>query len=240
MRIAKANINPSDRSGFQRCDPQGRCIFESLSRFFLGIVLNIQPLRQNGLNRRRGASFKSKWERHRALVWALAIIACHSACGYHVRSSVGTLPQGIQSIGIPTFKNLTNQYKIEQLISSAVLKEFSLRTRARVNSSKSGVDAVLLGEIRNVSSTPVTFGTQTEGSQTYASAFLVNVSISVKLMRLKDSSIIWQKEDYFYRDRYELNSQVRDFFSEENPALERLSRAFASDLVSTILNNSKP
>ncbi len=170
----------------------------------------------------------------------LGIVLICSACGYRVRGSVGRLPSGVQSLGIPTFRNLTTQYKIEQLISSAVLKEFTLRTRIPVNSSDSGVDSVLLGEIRNISSVPVTFGTQTIGSQTFGSAFLVTVQIGVKLVRLKDSTVIWQNDDFKYSERYVLNANVRDFFSEENPALERLARNFADSLVSTMLDRSTP
>jgi hypothetical protein len=146
----------------------------------------------------------------------------------------------VQSLGIPTFRNLTPQYKIEQLITRAVLKEFSTRTRATVNSSSSGVDMVLEGEIRNVSSSPVTFGTQTEGSQTTGSAFLVTVQMSVKLKRLRDSAVIWQNDDFLYRERYVLNSSVRDFFFEENPALERLAKSFAARLASEILGRTRP
>jgi hypothetical protein len=141
----------------------------------------------------------------------------------------------VKSIGVPTFRNLTTQYKVEQFITSAVLKELSIRTKARVNSSGSGVDAVLLGEIQGVDSSPVTFG-----DQTFGSAFMVNVRMSAKLVRTKDSTVIWQKSDYFYRERYVLNSVVRDFFSEENPALERLAKNFAADLVSVILENKNP
>jgi hypothetical protein len=164
-------------------------------------------------------------------LWLLAMSMLLSACGYRIRSAVGSLPHEIQSIGIPTFENLTSQYKIEQMISSAVLKEFSLRTTIPVNSSESGVDSVLLGEIREVSSTPVTFGLETFGN-----AFLVTVRMSARLKRLRDSSIIWQNEEYIYHERYILNSKVRDFFSEENPALNRLAKDFAASLVSTILN----
>jgi hypothetical protein len=144
----------------------------------------------------------------------------------------------MQSLGIPTFRNHTGQFKIEQIISGAVLKEFSIRTKARVNSDSSGVESVLLGEILNVSSIPVTFGSQTTESQTFGSAFLVTVQISAKLMRLRDSAVIWQNENFLFRERYVLNSNVRDFFSEENPALERLSRNFAASLASAILDRS--
>jgi len=169
----------------------------------------------------------------------LGIFLTFSACGYRVRSSVGKLPSEAQSLGIPTFRNMTTQFKIEQLISRAVLQEFSARTRSTVNSSGSGVDLVLLGEIYNVSSIPVTFGTQT-GSPTSGSAFLVTVQMNVRLMRLQDSSIVWQNNSFLFRERYVLNSDVRDFFSEENPALERLARNFAASLASSILDSQKP
>jgi len=182
------------------------------------------------------ASKKRTMDARVALLLGIALICW--ACGYHVRGSVGKLPSGAQSLGIPTFRNLTNQYRIEQLISSAVIKEFSLRTRVPVNSSSSGVDCVLLGEIKSVSSVPVAFSTQQ--GQTFASAFLVTVQIGVKLKRLKDDAIIWQNQDFQYRERYVLNSRVQDFFSEENPALQRLAQNFAASLVSDILDPSKP
>lgn len=165
----------------------------------------------------------------------IIILLASPGCGYRIHSAVGDLPLGIKSLGVPTFRNLTTQNKVEQLISSAVLQEFSTRTKAKINSSNSGVDAVMLGEILDVSSSPVTFG-----DQTFGSAFMVNVRISAKLVNTKDSTVIWQKNDFLYRERYVLNSVVRDFFSEENPALERLARDFASSLVSTILEHRKP
>ena len=170
--------------------------------------------------------------------WALILV--FTGCGYRVRSSQGNLPQGIQSIGIPTFQNLTGQYKIEQIISRAVLREFSLRTRIPVNSSRTDVEAVLLGDILSMSSTPVTFGTERVGSQTFGSTFMVTVRINAKLVRLKDSAVIWHNDSFLYRETYVLNASVRDFFSEENPALERLARDFAASLASLILDRPTP
>jgi hypothetical protein len=144
---------------------------------------------------------------------------------------VQTLPKGIESLGIPTFKNLSPQFKLEQRVSAAVLKEFSTRTRLPVSPASSGVDAVLLGEIRSVSSSPVTFG-----SDTFGSAFLITVQMSVRLVKSKDSSVIWQNGNFLYRERYVLNNKLPDFFSEDNPALDRMANDFAASLVSAILN----
>lgn len=152
-------------------------------------------------------------------------------CGYRVRSSVRKLPSGVESLGIPTFQNHTPEYKLEQRLSSALIKEFSTRTRIPISSNSAGVDAALLGEIISVSSSPVTFG-----GDTYGSAFLITVQISAKLVRLKDSAVLWEDDNFLYRERYVLNSNIQEFFFEANPALDRLARAFAASLASTILN----
>jgi hypothetical protein len=158
------------------------------------------------------------------------ILLCLAACGYHVTGSAGNLPAGIHSIGIPTFKNSTREYKVEQQMTAAVLKEFALRARVPVNSRSTGVDAVLQGEIRNLSSSPVTFGVNT-----FASAFLVTVEISVKLVRVKDGVVLYENPDFSFQAQYELNTSVSQFFSEENAAVERLARDFAAALASSVL-----
>jgi hypothetical protein len=162
---------------------------------------------------------------------SLLLLTSIPGCGYHVSSSVGNLPAGIQSLAIPTFKNLSPQYKLEQRLTAAVLKEFSTRTRVPVGSNPNTVDAVLKGEIRNISSTPVTFGPDSFGS-----AFLVTVQISVQLVRSNDGKVMWENPDFLYRERYVLTGKSTDFFSEEGPALDRLARDFASSLASTLLN----
>lgn len=161
-------------------------------------------------------------------------------CGYRVRSSVGSLPEGIQSIGIPAFENLTTEFKVEQILTDAVLHEFNRRTRIRVDPNDSGVDAVLRGRLLSVQSSPVTFDSSSLGS-----AYSVSVDVNVQLVRLKDSKVLWQSKNFTFRERYALNSEVDDFFNEENPALARLARSFAESLVGLILespslDSSKP
>jgi hypothetical protein len=93
------------------------------------------------------------------------------------------------------------------------------------------VDAVLVGEIGSVNASPVAFG-----ADGFASTFLVTVQMHVKLVKVKDSSVLWENSNFLFRERYLLNSVVKDFFSEENPALDRLAHDFAASLVSIILS----
>ena len=183
-------------------------------------------IRTDGTRHKPGGSI---WTKMAAAGLALLMVA---GCGYKVHSSVQNLPGGIRSLGIPTFSNLTPQYKVEQQITRAVLNEFSTRTRISINSSSSGVDGVLTGEIRSFNSSPVIYGTDTFGS-----AFLVTVGMAVKLTRLSDGAVLWENPNYVYSERYVLNTKITDFFSEENPALERLARDFAAALASTVLSH---
>jgi len=161
---------------------------------------------------------------------SISLLLFPAACGYRLVSAVQILPGGVRSLGIPTFINTTRQYKLEQVITEAVLQEFFLRTRVPVNSDASGVDAVFQGVIRDMRSSPVSF--DKEG---FASEFLVTVQISAKLVRVRDGAVLWQNPDFVYQNRYVLNSRVTEFFSEENAALGRLARDFAASLASTVL-----
>ncbi len=161
----------------------------------------------------------------------LCLVVSLSACGYKVQSSVKVLPSGSRSLGIPTFNNSTSQYRIEQRITSAVLKEFSERTSVPVNSKNAGVDAVLQGDIRLISQSPVTYAVDA-----YGSAFVVTVAVAVKLIRTSDSAVLWENPDFLFTERYVLTSKVTDYFSQEGPALDRLARDFAASLASTVLS----
>ncbi len=187
---------------------------------------------------RKGTIFD--FSRFHKLIFLLWMTLFCSACGYRIRNAVAEFPAGIESIGIPTFVNSTSQYKIEQLITAAVLNEFRIRTRAPVNSSRKNMDSVLLGEIRDVSSVPVAFGTQEIGNRTFGSAFLVTVRVSVKWVRARDNAVLWHNDDFLHTERYVLNSNIHDFFSEENPALQRLASDLAGRLAGSILDRSTP
>jgi len=160
-----------------------------------------------------------------------------SGCGYRVRSAVGQLPGGAESIGIPTFRNLTGEPEIEQIITRAILREFTARTRRRVNSSDSNADLVLSGEIKEVNAVPVTFGAQNSGELTFSSAFQITVRIGAKLVRRHDSTVVWENENFVFRERYLLNSDMRDFFAGDNPAFERLARNFAAALAGMVFSH---
>jgi outer membrane lipopolysaccharide assembly protein LptE/RlpB len=162
-----------------------------------------------------------------------AILVCTVAagCGYHTGGHAVTLPENVQTIAIPAFANQTQTFKIEQMLTAAVVREMSTRTHYHiVNEPSEAADATLKGTVLSTSSTPLTYDSTTGR----ASSVLVMVSMSVSLSQ-RDGKILYQNPAYFFREQYQVSSENPSFFEEDTPALERLSREFARTLVSNIL-----
>jgi outer membrane lipopolysaccharide assembly protein LptE/RlpB len=154
-----------------------------------------------------------------------------TACGYHTGGHAVTIPEGIQTIAIPGFVNGTQNYKIEQRLTAAVVREMITRTHYHiVNEASSDADATLSGTVLGTSFTPLTYDSQTGRT---ASA-MVGVSMKVSLTD-KKGKVLYENPSYVFREQYQVSQTLNSFFQEDSPALDRLSREFARTVVSDIL-----
>jgi hypothetical protein len=160
----------------------------------------------------------------------ILILAC-AGCGYHVAGRTGNVPASIQSIDVPTFKNETSRFKVEQQVTAAVVRELLTRTKfkVRANEKPGDADAVLRGTITGFSAYPVVL---VNGS---ANA-LVNVRVKVSLIDQKTKKVLYENADLIFRDQYEISGNAANYFDESGPAVDRLSRSLAAALVSGILS----
>lgn len=167
--------------------------------------------------------------------WISAMIALTAVsitgCGYHVAGRLSGAPAEWRSIAIPAFQNDTTHDRIEQRFTEAVIREFIARTKYRIVQDPGSADAVLHGEILQIDTSPVLFNANT-GEVT---AMLVTVQVKVELDDAVSKKPVYQNSDMTFRDEYQISSDPRSFFNEEDPALGRMSRDFASHCVSTIL-----
>jgi hypothetical protein len=175
--------------------------------------------------------------KHRSILLLLAVLIlaalCNADCGgYHLANRAEGIPSHVRTIGIPTFKNFTQRYEIEQRLTQALVREFAEKSKFSISSADKGVDAVLRGEVTNMGAVPVIFGRETFGS-----VFLVFINCRVSLLNLKDNKILYQNNNVVFRDQYVLNSDVAQFFSEENSAIDRIAKDFASSLVASIMES---
>jgi len=116
-------------------------------------------------------------------------------------------------------------------MTNAVIREFATRTRFRVTpDSDRDADAVLHGTILKEVVSPLTYNTQTQQS----SSFLLTIVVSVTL-NARDGKILYENKNYVYREQYQSTTDLPTFIQEDPAAVQRLSRAFARQLVADVL-----
>lgn len=164
------------------------------------------------------------------LALTLAAAAC-GGCGYHVAGQSSNLPPDWKTIAVPAFTNDTTQYRIEQRFTEAVIRELISRTKYRVVQDQTSADAVLHGEVLTIETSPVLFDANT-GEVT---AMLVTVHTKVRLTDNHTQKAVYENNDMLFRDEYQISPDVKSFFQEEAPALERMSHDFASHLVADVV-----
>jgi outer membrane lipopolysaccharide assembly protein LptE/RlpB len=168
-----------------------------------------------------------------AILLAVSVLGLSSACGYGTGGRAARIPPEIRTIAIPTFVNQTQTYKVEQSVTSAIVKEFHSRTKFRVlHEEVTEADAVLRGTIASTQLAPLTYDSQTGR----ASSALVTVNLRVSLTD-RTGKILFDNPNYTFREQYQVSRDISSFFEEESLALERLSRDLARTLVADLLEN---
>jgi outer membrane lipopolysaccharide assembly protein LptE/RlpB len=153
-----------------------------------------------------------------------------SACGYHVAGRAANLPSEWKTIYIPAFKNDTTRYRIEQRFTEAVIRQFLQRTKYRIVQDPENADAVLTGEVLAIETAPMLFDATT-GQVTTS---LVTIHTKVVLTDKQSEKPVYENDDMVFRDEYQISSDVQSFFEEQDPAIERMARDFAAQLVSNV------
>jgi hypothetical protein len=154
-------------------------------------------------------------------------------CGYHVAGRTSALPSTWTTIAVPAFTNKTSYYRIEQIFAEATIHELLARTKYRVVQDPNAADGVLHGEITKLETAPLLFNQQTEQVTTV----LVTVHAKILLVDRQTKKTLYENDDVVLRDEYQISSDVKAFFQEENPAVRRMAADFASRAVADILEN---
>lgn len=164
--------------------------------------------------------------------WACyALLLAAAGCGYHTAGHAVQLPENVKTIAIPAFANQSNRYRIEQLLTASVVREFTTRTHYRLLTDPSeAADATLRGTVLGAGSSPLAYNTSTG----QVASVLIGVSVKISLVD-RHGKVLYENPSYLFREQYEVSQDLSSFFEEDSPALRRLSQDFARTLVSNIL-----
>lgn len=164
-------------------------------------------------------------------MFALAVILAATGCGYHTVGHAEALPPNIRTIAVPAFVSHSQTFRVEQLLTDAVIHEFNVRTQFHVvPDTRHDADAVLNATVLSATAAPLAYDSRTGR----AASALVTVSMQVTLTD-RHGKVVFQNPSYLFHDQYEISADLPSFFEEDSPAVDRLSRDFARTLVANIL-----
>lgn len=144
------------------------------------------------------------------------------------------LPDGIKRIAVPAFQFEPQgaRYRVASRFTDAVTREIIKRGRGlKVQGTREGADAVIEGTIRDFSFSGVLLDRAGR-----ARVYEVSITSAVTIRDLRNNKIIYDNQNFIFRDSFEFSQDPRSFFNEEDPAVERIARAFAESVVSAITN----
>jgi outer membrane lipopolysaccharide assembly protein LptE/RlpB len=174
-------------------------------------------------------------------ICSLLAVSIVAGCGYHVAGRNDSLPKTIHVIAVPAIENKTSSYRIEQRLTAATIHEFLARTNYKVVSAPESGDAVLRGTVVTVEAVPLLFtsipATATTPATTRATTMLVTMKCEVALTESTTQRILYHNDNFVFRNEYEISTDVKSFFEEQDPALDRMAQDFAKRLVSAVTEN---
>jgi len=161
------------------------------------------------------------------------VLAPLAGCGYHTVGAASHLPPNVRTLAIPVFATRVQAFHTEMAFTSAVVREFDMRTRYKVLQGEremSDADATLTGTILSQTSSPLTY----DSSSGQTSSYLITITVKV-VLKARDGRVLYQNDALPFREQYQSTQDVSGFIQEDGPAVQRLARDFARALVSNIL-----
>src|SRR6185312_8198590 len=144
------------------------------------------------------------------------------------------LPARIKTVAVPAFQMESQalRYKIESSFTDAVMRELVHRGRGlRVQGQREGADAVIEGVIKSFNFAGVLLDDKGR-----ARIFEVTIAAAVTVRDQTENRVLYDNQNFVFRGEYEFANDPRNFFNEEDPAVQRLARNFAESIVSTLIN----
>jgi hypothetical protein len=181
---------------------------------------------------------RDRYDVHRlilTLIVVVSAITC-SGCGYALAGRGSFLPADIRVVGIPLLQNNSTFFQVEQVLTEKIRTEFIGRGKYRVIPDSGGADAVLSGQITNISVEPVGFT-----DQQLASRYLFRLSMKVEFLDTRTAMVLWSNDSLQFREEYELTTRGNaaiegaSFLDQERGSFDRIASDVARTVVTAIL-----
>ena len=75
------------------------------------------------------------------------------------------------------------------------------------------------------------------GDRSRATTMLVTMKCEVTLIDSTSQKVLYHTDNFLFRNEYEISTDVKSFFEEQDPALDRMAQDFAKRLVAAVTEN---
>jgi hypothetical protein len=160
------------------------------------------------------------------IVTTLFIVSGFTDCYKPVTNS--GLPKHIRKVAVPVFQFEAKglRYRVESRFTEAVIREVIRRGNGlKVQGNIEGADAVIEGNIRDFGFSGVLLDRQGR-----ARVYEVTIVCAVTIRDLREKKVLYDNQNFTFRDSFEFSEDPRSFFNEEDPAVDRIARAFSESV----------
>ena len=167
-----------------------------------------------------------------ALLLSLLFVCGFTECYKPVTKS--QLPAHIKTVAVPAFQLGPEalRFKLDHRFTDAVIKELIRRGHGlRVQSEREGADAVIDGVVKSFYFSGVLLDDKGR-----ARIFEVTIAAAVTVRDQHNNRVLYDNQNFVFRGEFEFANDPRNFFNEEDPAVQRMARSFAESIVSTLVN----
>jgi hypothetical protein len=122
--------------------------------------------------------------RNRIIWLSVIFVIAFAGCGYRFPGS-GTFPKGVDRIFVEVLENNTSETGVENIVTSNLIDEFTLRESKSIAGNINDADSILSGSVAKI-----TIHTISAKGKDSASERRVTVSVNLNLSD-KDGKVLW-------------------------------------------------
>lgn len=171
----------------------------------------------------------------KTLLATLTTVAVLTAtgCGYHQAGAATHLPPDVRSLAVPIFLTKVQAYHTEVAFTQAIVRELNTRTKYHIlQSDTPSADATLHGTILTQAVAPLTY----DSASGETSSYLITITAKV-ILTAHDGRVLYENDNLLYHEQYQSTLDLSGFLQENTPAVARISRTFATAVVSDLLES---
>lgn len=162
----------------------------------------------------------------------IVVVVGFAGCGYHRVGSGDNVPDGVNSIAVPVFRNDSYEAGIEVLLTDAFKEQIVRSGFVRLTNVKNA-DAVVIGTIRKYSVKAISFSTGD-----FASEYRVTLSMRMKLVA-KNGDLLWEDPGVSRIEEYRVSADIFASESARKRASDKIAIKMMADVHDRIFDGFK-